>query len=117
MNSFKRYFTIWWIPIRAYLIPIIIYLIGNVLKKDYLIDFALILFYLNALGNLISGIVQIVIKKWYFIIPQILVTLFLFFFVSVLFTFSPPDYYGANKVIPKNIKFESPIDRVINQND
>lgn len=117
MNSIKQYFTIWWIPIIAYLIPIITYLIGDALKKDDIIDFALLLLYLNIVGNLISSIVQIVSKKWYFIIPQILVSVFLFFFVSILFTFSPPDYYGASKVIPKNITFEIPIEREVSEND
>ena len=117
MNSIKKYFTIWWIPIIAYLIPIITYLIGDAMKKDDIIDFALLLLYLNIVGNLISSIVQIVSKKWYFIIPQILVSVSLFFFVSILFTFSPPDYYGASKVIPKNVKFEIPIEREVSEND
>ena len=35
---------------------------------------------------------------------------FLFVFVSIIFIFSPPDYYGANKVIPKNIEIYEPME-------
>ncbi len=117
MNRIKKYFTIWWIPIVFYCAPIFIYFLGNLLKKDDLIDFALVLFYLNILGNIISAIVQIAIKKWYFIFPQFIVTAFLFSYVSILFTFSPPDFYGANKTIPKNVKFEKQIEREIVASD
>lgn len=117
MKSTKKYFTIWWIPIIAYLIPIIIYALGNILKNDDIIDVALIVFYLNILGNIISSVVQIAIKKWYFIFPQVLVSVFLFFIVSLIFTFSPPDYYGANKTIPKNINIESPVEREVKENE
>jgi hypothetical protein len=67
MNSIKEYFKIWWIPIASYLIPIAIYILGTKLKSDSIIDFALIVFYINILGNLIASIIQIVIKKWYFL--------------------------------------------------
>ncbi|UOK42224.1 MULTISPECIES: hypothetical protein [Flavobacterium] len=117
MNVIKKYFTAWWIPIISYLLPLLIYVLGTILKSDDVIDFSLIVFYINILGNLISSIVQIVIKKWYFSVLQILISGFLFFYVSLIFTFSPPDYYGVNKTIPKNIKIESPIGREINEND
>jgi hypothetical protein len=117
MKSAKKYFTIWWIPIIAYLIPIIVYALGNMLKKDSIIDFALILFYLNILGNIISSVVQVAIKKWYFIFSQLLVSFLLFFYVSIIFTFSPPDYYGANKTIPKNINIESPVEREVKESE
>lgn len=109
-NTFFKYFKIWWIPIVSYLIPFIIFLLGEGLKNDDIIDISLIIFFLNILGNLISAIVQIFIKKWYFLIPQILISGFLFVFVSIIFTFSPPDYYGANKVIPENLEIYEPIE-------
>lgn len=117
MILIKKYFTVWWIPIITYLIPILIFILGNILKKDDLIDLFLIVFFINVLGNIISAIVQIVIKKWYFIFPQLIVTIFLFIITSVIFTLSPPDYYGANKTIPKNIKIEIPIETEINEDD
>lgn len=107
----NQYFRIWWIPIICYLIPFTVFLIGNTLKSDDIIDFSLLLFFLNILGNLISSIIQVVIRKWYFIIPQIGISIFLFYCVSIYFTFSPPDYYGANKTIPKNIEIAIPIEK------
>ncbi|MGL3001379.1 hypothetical protein [Flavobacterium sp. RSSB_23] len=117
MNAIKKYFIIWWIPIIGYLLPFLIYTLGAILKNDDVIDFALIVFFINILANFISSIVQIAIKKWYFLVPQILISGFLFYYISIFFTFSPPDYYGANKTIPKNEKIESPIEREINESD
>ena len=109
-NRLFEYFKIWWIPIISYLIPFGIFLLGSALKNDSIIDISLIVFFINILGNLISAIVQIVIKKWYYLIPQILISSFLFFYVTIIFTFSPPDYYGANKKIPKDIEIYEPIE-------
>lgn len=117
INSIKKYSTVWWIPILSYLLPAIIYFIATILKKDSIVDFALIIFYLNVLGNIISSIVQIVIRRWYLLFPQMIISFLLFMYVSILFTFSPPDYYGANKTIPKNININIPIEREINEND
>lgn len=117
MILIKKYFTVWWIPIITYSVPILIFIFGNILKKDEIIDLSLIVFFINILGNIISAIVQIVIKKWYFIFPQLIVTIFLFVITSVIFTLSPPDYYGVNKTIPKNIKIEIPIETEISEED
>ena len=35
---------------------------------------------------------------------------FLFYYTVIIFTYSPPDYYGANKEIPENIDFSEPLD-------
>lgn len=117
MKAIKKYFEVWWIPIVGYVLPYLIFVSGTILKNDNIIDIALIVFYVNILGNIISAIVQIYIKKWYFLIPQIIISAFLFFSVAVYFTFSPPDYYGANKTIPQNIKFEKPLEREITESD
>lgn len=117
MIMIKKYFTVWWIPIITYSVPVLIFIFGNILKKDEIIDLSLIVFFINILGNIISAIVQIVIKKWYFIFPQLIVTIFLFVITSVIFTLSPPDYYGVNKTIPKNIEIEIPIETEISEED
>jgi hypothetical protein len=117
MNVIKEYFKVWWIPLVSYSLPIFIYIIGTFLKSDNLIDVALFIFYLNILGNIISAIIQIFIRKWYFIFPQLIISGFLFFYFLMIFTFSPPDYYGANKTIPENIKFEKPFEREITEKD
>lgn len=94
-NTIFKYFKVWWIPIVSYIITFFIFLLGEGLKSDNIIDISLIIFFTNILGNIISAIVQIFIKKWYYLIPQILISGLLFVFVSIIFTFSPPDYYGA----------------------
>lgn len=109
-NIIFIYFKVWWIPIVSYIIPFFIFLFGEALKSNKIIDISLSIFFVNILGNIISAIVQVFIKKWYCLIPQILITGLLFAFVSIIFTFSPPDYYGANKVIPQNLEIYEPID-------
>ncbi|WP_348715149.1 hypothetical protein [Tenacibaculum sp. 190130A14a] len=116
-NPIFKYFKVWWIPIVSYLVPFIVFLLGEVLKSNSIIDISLMLFFMNVLGNIISAIVQIFIKKWYFLIPQILISRFLFVFVSIIFTFSPPDYYGANKKIPKDIEIYEPLETDPTEND
>jgi hypothetical protein len=117
MKYVKKYFLVWWIPIVAYLVPYIVFNLSEVIRRDYIVDLSLLLFYTNIFGNIISSIVQIIIKKWYFLFPQILITIFLFFSVSIYLSLSPPDFYGAQKTIPKNIKFEIPIDRKLTEED
>ncbi len=65
---------------------------------------------MNIIGTIISSIVQIVMMKWYFTFPQLGIAAFLFYCVGILFTYSPPDYYGANKIIPEDIEFSEPLD-------
>ncbi len=84
---------------------------GSILERDWIIDLSLILFFANILGNLISSIVQVVIKKWYFVILQIGISISLFYYVSITFTYSPPDYYGVHKTIPEGIEIYEPIER------
>ncbi|MGD1319322.1 hypothetical protein [Chryseobacterium sp. 2R14A] len=117
MKHIKKYFLVWWIPMITYLIPYAIFQLGIILKKDDVVDISLVLFYLNILGNIISSIVHVVIKKWYLLFPQILITAFLFFSVSIYLSLSPPDFYGADKTIPKNIKFETLAERELTSND
>ena len=116
-STIFKYFKVWWIPIVSYIIPFFIFLLGEGLKSDNIIDISLIIFFINILGNIISAIVQIFIKKWYYLIPQILISGLLFVFVSIIFTFSPPDYYGANKVIPENLEIYEPIETEPTKNE
>ena len=109
-NTFYKYFKIWWIPIICYLIPFLIFILGLAFRSDTFINLSLIFFFVNILGNLISAIVQVFIKKWYYLIPQIFISGFLFFYVSIIFMYSPPDYYGAHKEIPENIEIYEPIE-------
>jgi len=115
--NLKKYFTIWWIPLISYLFIFGIFALGCILQRDWIIDAFIYLFFINIFGVIISCIVQIFLKKWWFIIPQIIITGLLFFYVSFIFTFSPPDYYGVHKDIPEGIKIYEPINRDINDTD
>jgi len=116
-TGFEKYFRIWWIPIISYLVPFGIFILGLAFRRDFLIDFALILFYLNILGSIISCVVQVFIRKWYLLFPQLIVAGFLFFFVGMIFTYSPPDFYGTHKKIPENIVISEPLDSIPIQSD
>jgi hypothetical protein len=110
LQYIKKYFTIWWIPIATNFLAIGIFFLGSLFKRDWIIDLSLIVFFVNIIGTLISSIVQVVIPKWYFIFPQLGLAAFLFYYVGIIMTYSPPDYYGAHKDIPENIDFSNPLD-------
>jgi len=110
LRYIKKYFSIWWVPIATNFLAIGIFFLGTLLRRDWIIDLSLVVFFVNIIGTLISSIVQIVIRKWYFIFPQLGLAAFLFYYVGIIFTYSPPDYYGAHKEIPENIDFSSPLD-------
>lgn len=105
----KKYFTIWWIPIVFYTLAVGIFFLGMLFERDWIIDFSLMVLFANIIGTIISSVVQVVIRKWYFIFPQIGFTIVLFYYTSIIFTLSPPDYYGANKEIPNDIEIDEPI--------
>jgi hypothetical protein len=109
IKQIKKYFTIWWIPIAFYLLAIGIFFLGMLFERDWIIDISLLVLFINIIGTIISSIVQIVIKKWYYIFPQIGLTIFLFYNTLIIFMYSPPDYYGANKKIPENIEIYEPV--------
>ncbi|MBB4802974.1 hypothetical protein HNP37_003049 [Flavobacterium nitrogenifigens] len=111
-NALIKYFKTWWLPIAFYVIPIGLYMLGSILKRDFLIDAFLFTIYLNIAGNIISSIVQIVIGKWYFLFPQLIISFFLFLWLGLFFLFSPPDFYGAHKVIPNDIEISKPLDSI-----
>ena len=110
LRYIKKYFTIWWIPIATNFLAIGIFFLGTLFKRDWIIDLFLIVFLLNVVGTIISSIVQIIIRKWYFIFPQLGLAAFLFYYFGIIMTYSPPDYYGAHKEIPENIDFSNPLD-------
>ena len=117
LGHIKKYFTIWWIPIATNFLAIGIFFIGTLFKRDWLIDLSLIVFFVNIIGTIISSIVQIIIRKWYFIFPQLGLAAFLFYYVVIIMTYSPPDYYGAHKEIPENVDFSNPLDSLPTNED
>ena len=111
-NGFIKYFRIWWIPIISYLIPFGIFILGLAFRRDFLVDASLLLFYINILGSIISIVVQVIIRKWYLLFPQLIIGGFLFYFVGLIFIYSPPDFYGTHKKIPDNIEIFEPLDSI-----
>jgi hypothetical protein len=85
MKYIKKYFTIWWIPVVFYIVPLIIFFLGMIFKNSDAVHYSGILFLINLLGNIISSIIQIVMKKWYDIFPQILASIFLLILGPILF--------------------------------
>ncbi len=108
-HNIKRYFTIWWIPLCVHIIAFGVFGIGGYFQRDWIIDIGVYIFYLNIIGTLISSVVQVVIRKWYLIIPQLGLTAISFFYVTLIFALSAPDYYGAHKELPDGIHFEEPL--------
>jgi hypothetical protein len=86
LQHIKKYFTIWWIPIATNILAIGIFFLGTLFKRDWIIDASLIVFFVNIIGTIISSIVQIVIRKWYFIFPQLGLGAFLFYYTVIIFT-------------------------------
>ncbi len=87
------------------------------LQRDFIIDISLWTFFINILGNITSSIILIFNKKWYFIFPQIIISMFLFYYVGLIFALSPPDFYGVHKTIPENIEIYEPLDKEITEKD
>ena len=110
LGYIKKYFTIWWIPVATNFLAVGIYILGTLFKRDWIIDLFLIVFLSNIILTIVSSIVQVFIRKWYFIFPQLGLSAFLFYYVVIIFTYSPPDYYGVHKEIPENINFSNPLD-------
>ncbi|MEM9676393.1 MAG: hypothetical protein AAF992_27625, partial [Bacteroidota bacterium] len=71
LRNIKKYFSVWWIPILTNFVAIGFFFLGTVSKRDWIIDLSLIVFLLNLIGTIISAIVQIANRKWYFIFPQL----------------------------------------------
>ncbi len=116
-NTVTQYFKTWWLPIAFYTVPIALFILSSILKSDFLITAFLLTLYLNIAGNIVSSVVQIVIGKWFYLFPQLIISFFLYSWVSILLVFSPPDYYGAHKVIPNNIEISKPLDSIPNNKE
>ncbi len=117
MKTIIQYFTTWWIPIISYLLPFAFFSLGMYLQRDFVIDISLWAFFINFLGNIVSSIVLIINKKWFLIFPQIIISLYIAYYVLLIFGLSPPDFYGTHKIIPKNIEIYKPLDKKITEKD
>jgi len=117
IKALKSYFLVWWKPIIAFIVPVFIFFIGVLLQQDWIIDTSLIFFFLNLIGTAISGIVQIATRNGLYIFLQYGVAIFLFYYTSIIFTYSPPDFYGVHKTIPNDIVISEPFDTIPSIND
>ncbi|WP_338769322.1 hypothetical protein WAF17_09605 [Bernardetia sp. ABR2-2B] len=116
-EKLTQYFTVWWIPLCFYMIPLLIVIFTPHIKKDWIIDLSLSLFFINFLGTILSSLVHLVTKKWIPAVFQIIVSFCLLFFISILFILSPPDNYGVDKEIPKGIEIYEPITEKLVEED
>ncbi len=90
INYLKKYFTVWWIPIAFYFLAVATFFIGMLFKKNWIIDTSLTMFFINILGTIISSIVQIITRKWFYIIPQLGITYLLLDYTLTILIFSLP---------------------------
>ncbi|UUV21063.1 hypothetical protein [Paenimyroides aestuarii] len=111
MKQIKKYFTIWGVPIIAYLIPLFLFYLAISIKSDILVELSIALFFLNLIGTFIAAIAQITVKKWYYILSQVLISIVLYFLFSTYIAIYNPDFYGAYKTIPKDIQIYEPISK------
>ena len=111
LKLISKYFTNWWVPIISYFFIFSVFILGCLLRRDWIIDIFLYLYFINVFGVFIWCIVQLFIKKWHHIILPIIITFLISSWLSVVFMFSPPDFYGVHKTIPNNIEIYKPIKR------
>ncbi|MBC2845224.1 hypothetical protein [Winogradskyella flava] len=95
------YFNKWWVPLLIYIGIFGIFLIGTFLKRNWITNLSFILSILNIIGSIMT--IFISKGKWYFRILIFFSGIFVLLFTFIL-AYQTPDYYGANKKIPENIK-------------
>jgi len=117
IKGFIKYFKIWWIPIVSYFVPFVIFILGLAFRRDFLVNTSLLLFLLNVLGSMISCVIQVIIRKWYLIFPQLILGGLLLYFVGMILMYSTPDFFGTHKKIPDNIEISEPLDSIPKQSD
>ncbi|MFD2725570.1 hypothetical protein [Hyunsoonleella rubra] len=108
-EKIKNYFKIWWIPLLVYFGIFGIFILGCSLQRDWIINLFIIILLVNVIGTIVASIIQIFKRRWYFAIVQIVFTYFIFKYFLLVFTYSPPDFYGVHKKIPKGIEIHKPL--------
>ncbi|MGB3799059.1 MAG: hypothetical protein WA952_04545 [Lewinella sp.] len=111
------YISVWWVPLLVYAGALVIFALGRVVRRDWVIDVSLTLFLLNLLGMIAVYIFHLSKGRWHFSLAKFCSTVVLFFVIAFVMTFDPPDYYGANKHIPSDVPFAEPIDRPPSERD
>jgi hypothetical protein len=112
LSRLKMYFIKWWMPLVGFGFLCVWSFVGLLLKRDWIIDSFLIGVGLNTLGTLASCVVQVFIRKWYFIFLQLGVMIPLLMFIFTVFMYSAPDFYGSHKVIPSGINISVPLEQI-----
>jgi len=77
-KKIKNYVIDWKKPLLLNLLPLGIGIIGSILERDFLVDIALVVFYLNILGTIASIVVQVINRKFFYAVFQLALTCFLF---------------------------------------
>lgn len=92
-----------------YIIPITVFFSAYQFRYDWLVDAALALFFANGLINILLAFYS-KSSKWILAGLQVLVLAGGFIFLSMLFLYAPPDFYGAHKDLPPDITIDQPLD-------
>lgn len=99
----------WLVPIALNFFVVLLFISGLLLKRDNIIDVSLFIYVLNIPFTIISSVIQLRKRKWYYLFPQIGFLSILFVILVFIFTFSPPDFYGVHKKIPEGISISEPL--------
>lgn len=99
----------WLVPIALNFFVVLLFISGLLLKQDKIIDVSLFIYLLNIPFTIISSVIQLRKRKWYYLFPQIGFLPILFVILVFIFTFSPPDFYGVHKKIPEGIFISEPL--------
>ena len=103
-----KFFKIWWYPIMVLVISGAIFLTGLLVKQDFVIDISLLGFLIACILIFISCITQLFIKKWYFGLLQVAITVPIIYYLLLLMALSPPDFFAAHLAIPSDIEISNP---------
>ncbi len=111
LKYIKAYFTNWAIPLLFNLIVLFIFIAGFHYQYDWIISLGFIVFFANLVGTFISGIIQVIIGKWYFLLLQYAISGVLFLITIAFFALAMPDFYGVHKTIPIGVHFNNPLNQ------
>jgi len=106
-----NYFTKWWYTAIFFIASLFLFIIVlTFIQREPLFDITICLMLLSILFIFISAIVHFFRKKWLTGIIQIVITAFIFTYLSFFLLYLPNDFYANSLELPKNVKLELPID-------
>lgn len=86
------YFKTWWLPIAAYIIPIWLYALSGLLKRDSLYELAVNTVFTIALINILALMVQLFYKHWFKALIQLVVMVVIYALTVLIIIVVAPDH-------------------------